>query len=161
MIALDNPLFPIVTSLHCAASINCSQMWPPPSSSSPAGPTLIYLPHFRATLGPICGWALGSNPGDIKGDGNYRFQAFWPREFLGRRLWVSLGWLEVLLGRDATRRKRKMSTRSVSCKSSRSSMKPHNTFQIFIRFLLLKLIITIFFKVTRTRSRMHGPRLKT
>ena len=43
----------------------------------PSGSTLIYFPHFLGTVGPISGWA--ATQGDIKGDGNYRFQAFWPR----------------------------------------------------------------------------------
>ena len=48
---------------------------------------------------------MGSHPGDIKGDGNYRFQAFWPERISGSQT-VGVAGLEVLLGRDATRRKR-------------------------------------------------------
>ena len=73
-------LFSNVTSSSAVcsrdASINCSQMW-----ANPLPPSFWSHPDIFPTF-PRDTWPniwVGSNPGDIKGDGNYRFQAFWPR----------------------------------------------------------------------------------
>ena len=72
IIALDNPIFQCDLT-QCSVQEMQASIVPP----TPLGFHPDIFPAFPRDSWPNI-W-VGSNPGDIKGDGNYRFQAFWPR----------------------------------------------------------------------------------
>ena len=85
IIALDNPLLQCDLK-QCSVQSGCKHQLFPNVGEPPTLPPSFWshpdiFPTFRRDTWPNI-W-VGSSPGDIKGDGNYRFQAFWPERISG------------------------------------------------------------------------------